>query len=389
MTDPATRRLVIDARNRSSTAALQLLGLSLLRRMIRAARRSGFGDILVLAGADEIDRLRPLISDETTVTVVPTLPIAEKGTVTARVPADLVGERGWLERLARETAPNGTRRAVGTDIVLFNADATPEEVAAADIVSAREPIVFETPPLRMADERDRRSAEQRLLKGLVKDSDGFMSRYFARPISISVSRRLAPHGVTPNQMTIVSGLIGVAAAPFFLSASPAIQVIGGLLFVTHSVLDGCDGELARLTFRESRLGGLLDFFSDNLVHVVVFACMAVGWSLTEGASWPLLLGASAVLGTAGSAGAVYWLTLRKKTAAGPVYTSVSEGPPRRLTKVLDALSRRDFVYLVLVLSVFGKANWFLALTALGAPVFLLLVLWTAHRDTQRRRAIVI
>ena len=64
------------------------------------------------------------------------------------------------------------------------------------------------------------------------------------------------------------------------------------------------------------------------------------------------------------------------------------GRPARLTKVLDVLSRRDFVYLVLVLSVFGKANWFLALTAIGAPVFFFLVLWTANRDAQRRRAII-
>ena len=384
-----TRHLVIDARNRSSAAAYQLLGLSLLRRTIRAARRSGFGNIVVLAGAEEIDRLRPLIIDEAAVTILPEVPTPPNGTVTARVPADLVGERGWLEQLAAETAVRGTRRADGTDVFLFNADATPEQIAAADTASADEPIVFELPPLRMADERDRKPAEQRLLKGLIKGSDGFVSRYFARPISISLSRRLAPLGVTPNQMTIVSGLIGLTAAPFFLSSSPAMQVIGGLLFVTHSVLDGCDGELARLTFRESRLGGLLDFFSDNLVHVAIFAFMAIGWSLAESASWPLILGASAVLGTAGSAGAVYWLTLRKKTAAGPVYTSVSDGPSGGLTRVLDALSRRDFVYLVLVLSVFGKANWFLALTAIGAPVFLFLVLWTGHRDAQRRRAIVV
>ena len=387
MTHPATRRLVIDARNRSAAAARQLLGLSLLRRMIRAARRSGFGNIVVLAGANEIDRLRALILEETAVAIVPTVPAPQNDTVTARVPADLVGERSWLEQLATETATSGTRRNEGTDIFLFGAEATPEQIAGADTGSAGEPIVFETPPLRMADEADRKTAEQRLLKALIKDSDGLMSRYFARPLSIGVSRRLAPLGVTPNQMTIVSGLIGLAAAPFFLSASPAIQVIGGLLFVAHSVLDGCDGELARLTFRESRLGGLLDFFSDNLVHVAIFICMAIGWSLAEGASWPLILGALAVLGTAGSAGAVYWLTLRNKTAAGPVYTSVSHGPSGRLTKVLDALSRRDFIYLVLVLSVFGKANWFLALTAVGAPVFLFLVLWTANRDAQRRRAI--
>ena len=389
MTHPAARRLVIDARNRSTAAARQLLGLSLLRRTIRAARRSGFGNIVVLADADEVDHLRPLIIGEAAVTIVPAVPSAPKDTVTARVAADLVGERSWLEQLATESTTNGTRRAAGADIFLFNADATPEQIAAADTASAGEPIVFETPPLRMAGEGDRKSAEQRLLKALIKNSDGVMSRYFARPISIGVSRRLAPHGVTPNQMTIVSALVGLSAAPFFLSAAPAIQVIGGLLFVAHSVLDGCDGELARLTFRESRLGGLLDFFSDNLVHVAIFACMAIGWSLAESASWPLSLGASAVLGTAGSAGAVYWLTLRNKTAAGPVYTSVSDGPSRRLTKVLDALSRRDFIYLVLVLSVFGKANWFLALTAIGAPVFLFLVLWTANRNAQRRRAIVV
>ena len=388
MTHTATRRLVIDARNRSSAAACQLLGLTLLRRMIRAGRRSGFGSIVVLAATDEIDRLRSLIADEAAVTIGPAVP-AQKETVTARVPVDLVGERNWLEQLATATAANGTRRSNGTDIFLFHADATPEQIAAADTPSPGEPIFFETPPLRMADEGDRKPAEQRLLKGLIKSSDGLMSLYFARPISISLSRRLAPHGVTPNQMTIVSALIGLAAAPFFLSAAPTIQVIGGLLFVAHSVLDGCDGELARLTFRESRLGGLLDFFSDNLVHVAIFACMAIGWSVAEGAPWPLLLGASAVLGTAGSAGAVYWLTLRNRTAAGPLYTSVSDGPSGRLGNVLDALSRRDFIYLVLVLSVFGKANWFLALTAVGAPVFLFLVLWTANRGVQRRRAIVV
>ena len=145
MTHPAARRLVIDARNRSSAAARQLLGLSLLRRMIRAARRSGFDDIVVLAGADEIDRLRPLIVDESAVTIVPAVPTAQKGTVTARVPADLVGERSWLEQLATETANNGARRTDGADILLFNADATPEQIASTDTVSAGEPIVFRNP----------------------------------------------------------------------------------------------------------------------------------------------------------------------------------------------------------------------------------------------------
>ena len=384
-----TRRLVIDTRNRSSVAARQLLGLTLLERMIRAARRSGFDNIVVLARADEIAGVRSLVPGEAGVTIGPEVPVAEEDTETVRVAADLVGERKWLQQLARENVARGMARTDRGDVFLFGGGATPEQIAAVAAPAAGEPIVFEVPPLRMADESGRKPAEQRLLKALVKDSDGFMSRYFARPISIRVSRHLAQLGVTPNQMTIVCALIGLAAAPFFLSAVPAIQMIGGLLFVVHSVLDGCDGELARLTFRESRLGGLLDFFSDNVVHVAIFACMAAGWSLTEGASWPLIFGALAVFGTLGSAGAVYWLTLRKKTGAGPVYTSVSDAPSGKLTSVLDALSRRDFIYLVFLLSLFGKANWFLALTAVGAPVFFFLVLLTASRDAQRRRAVLV
>jgi len=295
------------------------------------------------------------------------------------VPANTLGETTWLDMLATEPVDADACRAAGDDIFLFGPNATAAQIAAPESARPGDPITFATAPLRVVSDADLKTAEKRLLNVLIKQTDGFMSRNFARPISIAISRRLAPLGVAPNQMTMVSALIGLTAAPFFLSSNPAVQIVGGLLFVLHSILDGCDGELARLTYRESRLGGLLDFWGDNIVHVAVFGCMAVGWHFAEAADWPLYLGAAAVLGTAGSAATVYWLTLRKKSGAGPVYTSVSDGPSVGLTKLLDELSRRDFIYLVLVLSAFGKANWFLALTAIGAPVFMTLVLLAARR----------
>ena len=271
---------------------------------------------------------------------------ADGGTVVA---ADMLGETDWLAALARGEDGGGGLRLTGT----------------ASLETAR----------------------SRLLKSLVKTTDGFMSRHFARPISTRVSRHIVGWGITPNQMTIVSMVIGLAAAPFFLSDRAALQAIGGLLFVAHSVLDGCDGELARLTYRESRFGGLLDFIGDNVVHVAVFGCMGVGWYLAADSLLPLYLGVSAVLGAAGSATAVYWLTLRKKgasAAAGPLYTSVAAAPTHsaRLTRMLDDLSRRDFIYLVLGLAVFGKAAWFLALAGIGAPIFLVLVLFVAWREAR-------
>jgi phosphatidylglycerophosphate synthase len=152
------------------------------------------------------------------------------------------------------------------------------------------------------------------------------------------------------------------------------------LFLAHSVLDGCDGELARLKFQESRLGGVLDFWSDNVVHIVTFACMGASWSLAIDQAWPLLLGATAVLGNAGSAGLVYWRMMRTKEDAGPLYTSVSTLPDRGLARLLDALSRRDFIYLVVALALFGKANWFLLLASLGAPTYFFLLVFLAVRE---------
>ena len=323
----------------------KILGLTVLKRLVLAARKAGFGTVQV-AGDAALEAL--LAGTDATLTAPDTEP--PKGAAIAS--ASLLGEVGWLAELA----------------------ARPGDV---------EETVFQTPPLDLAHDPDIRRAEQRLLRALVKDTDGFMSRRFARPLSLRLSRVLSRWGVTPNQMTLVSTAIGVSAAPFFLSPSPLMQTIGGLLFVLHSVVDGCDGELARLSFRESRLGGLLDFWGDNLVHVAVFAAMGLGWAMAVEAAWPLYLTALALIGTAGSAAAVYWFTLREKSAAGPVYTSVSSGPPDRLSKQLDALSRRDFIYLVFALSLFGKAAWFLALTAVGAPVFLILVLILAAKKRSR------
>src|SRR5262249_33713388 len=145
-------------------------------------------------------------------------------------------------------------------------------------------------------------AETWLLRSLIKTREGFMSRHFERRISLALTRRLSTTSITPNAMTLVSVTIGLASAPFFLSSLPAWQLAGALIFLSHSILDGCDGELARLKFLHSRLGALLDFWGDNVVHVAVFSCIAIGWSFDVGAAWPLVVGAIACLATLVAAG---------------------------------------------------------------------------------------
>src|SRR5262249_18692653 len=157
----------------------------------------------------------------------------------------------------------------------------------------------------LAAPRDVRGAERWLLRSLVKANEGFMSRHFERRVSLALTRWLCRTRVTPNTMTLVSVGIGLAGAACFLSSEHAYQIAGALLFLIHSILDGCDGELARLKFLESRVGAVLDICGDNLVHTAVFLSMAIGWSLDSRSWGPLYLGGIAIASTLGVAAIVH------------------------------------------------------------------------------------
>jgi phosphatidylglycerophosphate synthase len=381
------------ARVPAYNGGLTVLGLGLVRRTRTAALRAGYGQPFILA------RDHAASSDIMTIPNWNSL-AAFMPSQTASLlitPATILAETDWLERLSNVQLQPADWAAIPQRIVTIAAPAVPDALAALDAegvaydltaIENRLTLRFGSPaelptgidPMLVVTSTDVRFAEQRLLRGLIKDTDGFMSRHVERPISLQISRLLAPTAVTPNQITFVSVAVGLSGAPFFLSTLWPWQTTGALLFLAHSILDGCDGELARLKFQESRWGGVLDFWGDNVVHIAIFACMAVGWSRSIGTAWPLLLGALAILGTLGSAGFVYWRLMRANHDSGPLFTSVSAVPDRPLARLLDAASRRDFIYLVLVLALFGKSNWFLFLASIGAPIFLFFILFLAIRE---------
>ncbi|HTR03673.1 MAG TPA: CDP-alcohol phosphatidyltransferase family protein [Thermoanaerobaculia bacterium] len=237
----------------------------------------------------------------------------------------------------------------------------------------------------VASAADLPRAEKYLLRSLIKDEEGFMSRHFDRAISLAISRRLAPTRITPNQMTLAAVGIGLLGAPFFLSSRPAIQFVGGFLFLLHSIVDGCDGELARLKFQESRYGGALDFWGDNVVHVAVFGAMGLGLARATRQTWPLWCGLSAVIFTLLSAWYVYRRTMIGPKE-GPLYTSVATVSPTGLSRVADAVSRRDFIYLILIMSAFGVADWFVVSSAVIIPVYFLALVAVAWNDRRAARS---
>ena len=372
----------------------KVLGLGLVQRTVMAAQRAGYGRYFFwreIMPRHQESLLFP-IGAVFTAALVPsqTAPLLIAS-------AAILSEPDWLEQLAETRIEAAAWATIPDRIIMLAADAVPDALAmlhaeggAYDLAAVQDRLTrrFGSPatfpagidPMVVVTSMDVSVAERRLLRSLVKDTDGFMARHVERPISLQIVRRLAATAITPNQITMVSVAIGLFGAPFFLSALWPWQTIGALLFLAHSILDGCDGELARLRFQESRWGGVLDFWGDNVVHIVTFACMAAGWSLSAAASWPLLLGAAAVLGNLGSAAFVYWQLMRVKDDSGPLFTSVSTTPDRRLARLLDAASRRDFIYLVLILALLGKSNWFLLLASLGAPIFFFLLVFLAMRE---------
>ena len=223
--------------------------------------------------------------------------------------------------------------------------------------------------------------EKRLFNSLIKDTEGFMSRYFERRISLFISRRLVHTSITPNQITTISILIGLAGALFIGIDRGFWQVTGALLFLVHSIIDGCDGEIARIKFLESRLGGILDFWGDNIVHMAVFSAIGTEWWRRTGNLFPAFLSLVAVIGTFFSALLIYLSTMRDKRAEGPLYASVSRTKERtRLIKIADYLSRRDFIYLVVILAFYRHLDWFLIACAAGTLAFLSMLIWIRMKD---------
>jgi len=116
-----------------------------------------------------------------------------------------------------------------------------------------------------------------------KPQDGFISRFLNRPISRRITRVLLKFPIRPNACTIAIFVLPLVAAVFLVRGDYLSVVIGAAIFQAFSVLDGCDGEIARAKNLESRFGEHLDNFCDFLASLLYV--LALGWGLhrwTEG-----------------------------------------------------------------------------------------------------------
>jgi hypothetical protein len=118
--------------------------------------------------------------------------------------------------------------------------------------------------------------EKRFLRGSGKSQDGFVSRYLNRPISRVVTRLLLRFPTTPNAWTLATFPVPVIASLILGHGTHTSFVWGLVLFQIFSILDGCDGEIARAKFMESERGRKLDALFDVLSNILLVLGLGFG-----------------------------------------------------------------------------------------------------------------
>jgi phosphatidylglycerophosphate synthase len=218
-------------------------------------------------------------------------------------------------------------------------------------------------PFLLLSTGDTAEAESRLIRHLAaatQASDGLLARLVDRRVSRLLSPPLARRRVPPNAITLVGMSIGLSGAWLLSQVGYGLHLLGALLFLTAVVLDGVDGEVARLTIRESIFGHYLDIITDNLVHVAVFIGLAVGLYQETHNAWHLYALGALLLGFVFCVITVY-LVLEK--GAG------SEEWAPLAVRWVGTLNSRDFAYLIVFLALINRLVWFLWGAAVGTYIF--------------------
>ncbi len=131
-----------------------------------------------------------------------------------------------------------------------------------------------------------RHAKRRLLSSVVKNTDdGYVSAHLNRPLSLRLSSLLAEARISPDHITLAAFLLSLGGAALLSLQGYMAGLAGGLLVQLASVVDGCDGEVARLRQIANPRGGWLDTMLDRYAELAVV--LAITFSYASSHPGPL------------------------------------------------------------------------------------------------------
>ncbi len=203
-------------------------------------------------------------------------------------------------------------------------------------------------------------AERKLLHSVRKPTDGPISRYLNRPLSTALSRLVVGHtSFAPNHLTLLHLIVGLASGVAAALGGYVGFLVAGILFHAASVLDGCDGEVAKLSFKSSARGEWLDTAADGVSLLAFLLGLVIGVHRSDLAPVYFYFG---VLGLGVAVIVLFnlYTYLVRMRRAGSLLAvrfgyETGDGWLKRFLRFAHYWSKRDFRALfVLVLAVFGQ-----------------------------------
>ncbi|HEX6973635.1 MAG TPA: lysylphosphatidylglycerol synthase domain-containing protein, partial [Vicinamibacterales bacterium] len=285
----------------------RLAGLPLCERVIRSAVRAGYDRIIVWAPRDQRQgvqdrRLRRIAHEfRHAITVAENESewraaieaVEPSGALTAIGPGTIVSPALLSEARTIAAAPGSVRDVpAGADwreSGVLRVD-PPQAMSPATLLDAFAERRRRARPLpsgkdvsdgraklaiRIVTPEDLVAAEQTIRRSSYKDTDAKLAR-FNRRMSLPISIALIPTPLTANQLSVMLVALGFYSAWLFSTGHYLAGVLGGFLSLAASVLDGCDGEIARLKYQESALGCWIETVGDYSYYIAIFVGLTIG-----------------------------------------------------------------------------------------------------------------
>jgi uncharacterized protein (TIRG00374 family) len=190
--------------------------------------------------------------------------------IIAWAPQSAADVRGIAERIGRALPP----------VVIATTDAEWVQAIDADRHPAARyrvigPGSILSPALSVQRQEDLPAAELALRRAMFKPTDGVLAR-FNRRMSLPLSILLVRTPITANQISLGILSLGFGAAWLFSRGTYTACLLGALMSLAASILDGCDGEVARLKYQESAFGCWLETVGDYTYYFAIFIGITVG-----------------------------------------------------------------------------------------------------------------
>jgi phosphatidylglycerophosphate synthase len=231
--------------------------------------------------------------------------------------------------------------------------------------------------IRVTSRRDLPAAERELRQSIFKPTDGVLGRFNRRmsiPLSVALIRwlRLSPHVMS----VLIIGL-GFYSGWLFSIGNYVAGVLAALVSLAASILDGSDGELARLQYKESAFGCWLDTVGDYTYYLAIFTGLTVGTVRQTGWSGFWWVGAALLAGTLLTF-ALMTLLRRRITGGRPdqfrtIAKSYFYGQRKRwafvVAKLSNCATRATMPYGIMALALLNLLPLVLILATLGAQIY--------------------